>query len=543
MRKILLTFFIISLVATSCWQQYDYNSEQQRLLSQLDRVVERYDVYNESKVRRIEDIKSNLSSGLSERELYDLYDALYVEYFKYDIDSAITYARKKLAIAQRLSSQKKASTDAGMRDSLLCDAEFDLADRYVLSGMYSEVLDIVRSLDVTSFPFMLRPRFYHICNSLYSGLAESSDDPILRNEYYAQMRSYRKKLYGLLGNDDISKLYVWSAIEMDRGNSAGIIDSLLTVHSSGRLSSSERSVVSYIAAKACRQCGKDEEAIALLAESAINDLITPTKEYRSLYELAELLYQRGDFTRAYNYINRSITDAIATNARMNVNAINTIIPVISRSYDRLMRHRQNQILLALILMSIMAVMLVVTLCLLTNRRRKLSVANRQLKEYVALLQDSNDIRDSYLGRYMDMCSYYIGGLERYRTKIRKSAKVGLAEVNQELKSVDFINKELDEFYAQFDASFLDLFPDFVTQLNALLCEDKQLDVRSKEGILTTEVRVAALIRLGVTDSVKIAQFLRRSVSTIYNYRVKMRNAAKSSREDLEKQIMRIGRLS
>lgn len=96
MRKFSLTFFLALSVATSCWQQYDYNSEQQRLLSQLDRVVERYDVYNESKVRRIDDIKRNLSSDLSERELYDLYDALYVEYFKYDIDSAITYARKSL---------------------------------------------------------------------------------------------------------------------------------------------------------------------------------------------------------------------------------------------------------------------------------------------------------------------------------------------------------------------------------------------------------------------------------------------------------------
>ena len=104
-----------------------------------------------------------------------------------------------------------------------------------------------------------------------------------------------------------------------------------------------------------------------------------------------------------------------------------------------------------------------------------------------------------------MCSYYIGGLEKYRSQLRKTARTGgFAAVSESLKSTDFIEKELQEFYAQFDATFLALFPDFVEQLNGLLQPDKQIECKSKDGILTTELRVAALIRLGVTDSVKIA---------------------------------------
>ena len=137
----------------------------------------------------------------------------------------------------------------------------------------------------------------------------------------------------------------------------------------------------------------------------------------------------------------------------------------------------------------------------------------------------------------------LGGLERYRSSLRKSAKSGgFAEVMEKLRSSDFIDRELEDFYAQFDATFLSLFPDFVEQLNTLLQPDKRIENKSKDGILTTELRVAALIRLGVDDSVKIAYFLRRSVSTIYNYRVKMRNAALSDREEFEKQIMRIGKI-
>ena len=141
-----------------------------------------------------------------------------------------------------------------------------------------------------------------------------------------------------------------------------------------------------------------------------------------------------------------------------------------------------------------------------------------------------------------MCSDYIDGLDRYRSSIRKIAKEeGTAELLNALKSKAFMEEELEGFYAQFDATFLDLFPDFITQLNDLLQKDRQIQVHSRNKILSTELRVLALIRLGVTDSVRIAHFLRRSVSTIYNYRVKMKNSAKIDREDFEKELMKIGK--
>ena len=135
-------------------------------------------------------------------------------------------------------------------------------------------------------------------------------------------------------------------------------------------------------------------------------------------------------------------------------------------------------------------------------------------------------------------------MERYRSMLNRTARTeGFEAVRNALKSSEFIDKELNEFYEQFDATFLQLFPDFIKDLNALLQPDKRIELKTRDGIMTTELRIFALIRLGITDSVKIAEFLRRSVSTVYNYRVKMRNAALNSREDFEKQIMGIGKLS
>jgi hypothetical protein len=163
----------------------------------------------------------------------------------------------------------------------------------------------------------------------------------------------------------------------------------------------------------------------------------------------------------------------------------------------------------------------------------------QLQKNVNILQETNQVKEMYLGRYLNMCSEYIDGLEKYRTSLRKAIKDG-EDAMTALKSKEFMEKALNDFYNQFDATFLDLFPDFISQLNELLQEDKKVSYHSKERLLTTELRVLALIRLGVDDSVKIASFLRRSVSTVYNYRVKMRNASVCDREDFENRIMDIG---
>ena len=141
-----------------------------------------------------------------------------------------------------------------------------------------------------------------------------------------------------------------------------------------------------------------------------------------------------------------------------------------------------------------------------------------------------------------MCSDYIDGMDRYRSSIRKIAKEeGEHALLNALKSKEFMEQELEGFYAQFDETFLELFPDFIPQLNELLQEDRQVKTSVKNKSLTTELRILALIRLGVNDSVRIAHFLRRSVSTIYNYRVKMKNSAKGDREEFEKSLLNIGK--
>lgn len=544
MKRNFLYFFALVSVLSGCCSEKDRQIRD--TLKELDDVISRQEEIENAKDSYIELIKGRYSEAMSPDEKYTILDELYNEYYNYNIDSAIFYARTKLDIA----------FDAAEQD-LVDDAILDIADRYVMSGMYLAAHDIISEISADRLDVLLVPRYYHIWHSLYTGLEDGCDDPVQKTEYRKLKQQYREQLFSLLGKDDISRLYVMADIYVDEGRADELLDTLnakfnedIPIH--------DKAVLSYIYANISDSYGHYDDATLYFAKSAIFDLMTPVHEYKSLYELASKLYDAGDIKRAYRYISRSINDAITANALINIQSINRSLPIISRSYHTQMLHNRRQLSVLSGILGIMAVLLIGAVIVTLKEQRKarqaekrtseineeLKAINRKMEEYILLLKESNNIKEIYIGRYIDLCSEYIGRMERYRSMLNRTARTeGFEAVRNALKSSEFIDKELNEFYEQFDATFLQLFPDFIKDLNALLQSDKRIELKTRDGIMTTELRIFALIRLGITDSVKIAEFLRRSVSTVYNYRVKMRNAALNSREDFEKQIMGIGKLS
>lgn len=544
MKRNFLYFLALVSVLSGCCSEKDRQIRD--TLKELDDVISRQEEIESAKDSYIELIKGRYSEAMSPDEKYTILDELYNEYYNYNIDSAIFYARTKLDIA----------FDAAEQD-LVDDAILDIADRYVMSGMYLAAHDIISEISADRLDVLLVPRYYHIWHSLYTGLEDGCDDQVQKTEYRKLKQQYREQLFSLLGKDDISRLYVMADIYVDEGRADELLDTLnakfnedIPIH--------DKAVLSYIYANISDSYGHDDDATLYFAKSAIFDLMTPVHEYKSLYELASKLYDAGDIKRAYRYISRSINDAITANALINIQSINRSLPIISRSYHSQMLHNRRQLSVLSGILGIMAVLLIGAVIVTLKEQRKarqaekrtseineeLKAINRKMEEYILLLKESNNIKEIYIGRYIDLCSEYIGRMERYRSMLNRTARTeGFEAVRNALKSSEFIDKELNEFYEQFDATFLQLFPDFIKDLNALLQPDKRIELKTRDGIMTTELRIFALIRLGITDSVKIAEFLRRSVSTVYNYRVKMRNAALNSREDFEKQIMGIGKLS
>lgn len=261
-------------------------------------------------------------------------------------------------------------------------------------------------------------------------------------------------------------------------------------------------------------------------------------------------------------------DAAFCNARLRTIEVSQVLPIINEAYRLQREKQQRQMSVYLLCISILALFLILLAFYLRRQMKRLALAKREVgkaNEQLKLLNEKlqvlntrladsntrlqltnqnlaevNYIKEAYIGRFLDLCSTYIGKLDTYRRSLNKKAMNGQTEeLFRELKSTQFVEEELEEFYANFDTAFLRLFPDFVQEFNALLAEGEEVMLKPGE-LLNTELRIFALIRLGITDSNKIAQFLRYSLKTIYNYRTKMRNKARGVRDDFEQEVMHIG---
>ena len=527
------------LLLCGCGTSVSYSNDVETALKSLDKVISNKEVIEGQKENRILRLRSAVSGASSDRELYKIYDNLFDEYFQYNIDSTISYAHKKIALAKSLKDSE-----------LISDAVLDLAERYTMSGLYDAALNL---LDENQECTAARARYLSALNTVYSNLAKSANDPVLAIKYSHNKDLYQQQLLSCLGEDDISRVFVQTDFLLEHGRSDEVLQLLLPWLETNDPSLEDKGVIYYTIARAYDILGDSENAILWYARSAESDLRVPKYEYRSLYELAGRLYEKKDIERAYTYITRSVDDAIRSNAQLHKQFSYQILPIISDTYDKFVMQKNRTIVYALIISSFLMMFLVVLTIFIMKERNRVVVAEKQTKETnkmlqqltdelqrnVQILQETNQVKDLYLGRYLNMCSEYIDGLEKYRTSLRKKVKDG-EDAMVVLKSKEFMEDALNDFYNQFDATFLDLFPDFISQLNELLQEGKKVAYHSKDRLLTTELRVMALIRLGVYDSVKIASFLRRSVSTIYNYRVKMRNASICDRDEFENRIMGIG---
>ena len=480
MLKRLIGILLLAGMLPACTPEMPYSHNVKQQIEELDRTLADRDRLEAIKNQYIDRIKAKITPGCSEIQRYGIYDNLFDEYYQYNLDSATFYAREKLEVAYRIGTP-----------ALKFDAMLDIADRYVLSGMYVEAQEYLTKIDTTKLPYELLPRYYHVYHAFYDGMAANAGDPQLKAEYRRLKEHYQQRLYEKLGEDDIARLYIRTDMLLAEGKAYQVLQQLMERYETSEATRHERAILAYLIATVHQQEGNTEEAVRYYTESAIHDLKTPVHEYRSLYELASLLYKAGDLERAYRYITCAGNDARTVNALNNIQSINRILPIISESYNTQMARKRSQ---------------------------------------------ANNIKESYLGRYLDLCSEYIGRIESYRSQLLHIARDGgKAELQKVLRSTTFIEAELNEFYAKFDATFLHLFPDFVAQFNELLQPDKRIENMPGGMLLTTELRIFALIRLGISDSVKIAGFLRRSVSTVYNYRVKMRNAALAGRDTFEKQ--------
>lgn len=298
--------------------------------------------------------------------------------------------------------------------------------------------------------------------------------------------------------------------------------------------------------------------------SAISDIMASRKDNASLAKLALRIYNDGDIGKAYKYITYSFEDATFYNSKLRFVEIANSLSLILESHQILTRKKNRSLLIFTITVSVLSLMLFMQLFFVLNQKKKLQKAQKELRQinlsYKELnssleqtmdqlkvsyqdLAESNNTKELYIGNFMKICSDFIDKMDKYRLAVNKMLRAKKYEKLFDMtKTDDSIQDEIEIFYSTFDKTFISLYPDFVNDLNNLLKDEERITLKSDE-ILNPELRIFAVIRLGIKDSARIAQLLRYSVNTIYNYRVKIKNKAKGNRDDFEEQVMKIGSYS
>ena len=514
-------------------------------LEDLDKVVANQQIYTNARLRMLDSLKSDLRKADDLHKKYAIEKELFAGYQSFVVDSALLYAQKKLSLAQRLNDAEELSY-----------SYLDVVSMLIKGGNYKEANEVLQRLNVRNASSNLRNYYYTVNQDLYTTLQTVSLTANERKLYNEKSSLYKDSILSLKLDPSV---WVVTDRMMDKHRYKDALQILLKEYPTLNVDDRRMAYVAYSISDIYRLMGNREKEKQYLIVSAIADIKSAVKEYISLRRLATLLYEDGDIERSYLYMKRALEDAIYCNARLRVIEVSDIMPIINKAYEDKTQREKHVTLLALVSISVLSLMLIGLVFLLRRQMKKLSITQRALRDKNAelyklndvlsktndALSESNDslseasrIKDMYIAQFMTECSTYIDKMELYRKQLRKVATTGSkTELLDLLKSPTFIEKEVDAFFATFDATFLSLFPNFVHDFNQLLLPESQV-VNKKDKRLNTELRICALIRLGISDNERLAAFLRCSKATIYSYRSRTR--LKSLQPDLfEEQLMNL----
>lgn len=563
MRKHILFWLLVNWIGWIYAESVE--KEIPQLLATLDSILVQTGELASQKELKIAQLKKKLSNAANFEEEFWINKMLYDESFVFNADSAMKYVDRNIQIATELKKKD-------WQDEWLINRSF----MFAATGLLKEAGEVLEKVDSTSLSDGLKLSYYYQRSYLYSHLGQyMGDQKQVNNKYYNEFENANKHMLALVRPKD--PLYWWcvaSCNELSPEDSlfSALENVVLSSHHNTRLDAMN----AYGLSNMYKRIGDKEKTMIYLVYSAMADLRVCNRDIASLQELSSLLYDAGDIDRAYAYMNYCLKAALLYPNRVRIINISTELDKIYANHqqrDIRWRNSLQNYLYVVTFFSIILVLALIGLYRQTKKLRKsrteldsanhslnqhvvelsqmhkqLALANQELQNLNELLrsanqklQESNDVKEEYIGYVFSICSNYISKLDEYRKNINRKLKTGqFEEARQLTDNSSLTQNELKDFYANFDAIFLRIYPDFVADLNSLLRPEEQILLKDASE-LNTEVRIYALVRLGINDSVKIADFLHCSPQTVYNHRLRMRNKAIIPKDKFAEAVRLLGR--
>ena len=501
-----------------------------------------YDFKKEERIKSLIDL-SNTTNNLSEQ--FRINNEIFEEYQFYSFNQALQYIEKNIQIGEELNNHL-----------LLDEAKLKMGLLLVNTGRFKESIDALSDINRNSLPESLINDYFIAHKEGYSGL--SYNTAVNRNKliYSELYTAYQDSLYSRLKPNTEEALRLKEKEFRDSRN----LDMAFKINTQRlekvKIGSRLFSLITFersLLYELNNEVTKQKEYLTL---SAISDIQASVKDNASMGTLAKILFTEGDIDRAHKYINFSYDDAEFYNSRLRFVDIANNMPLITKAYELKTAKQKRKLEYSLLFISVLAVFLLIAIYTVYKQVKKVSVAkdklkiandklldvnqklnksNEELKNLYLELSEVDKIKEHYIGNFLNLYSEYITKLDVYRKLVSKYVNANQMNALLKLsKSKQLIDEELQIFNKNFDSSFLHIHPNFVNDVNSLLKPEKQI-VLTDQTILNTELRILALIKLGITNSSRIAKILRYSVNTIYNYRASINKSA-IDKENFEKMI-------
>ncbi|WP_075591372.1 DUF6377 domain-containing protein [Labilibacter marinus] len=515
MARIFLVFVLVFFACESaCAQEAD-------LLNQLDEEIKREWLYNQNKENSLDSLKHevllNATKG-KEWEQFRLYERIANEYSTYVFDSAMLYFRKALDLAYKLNHSKA-----------IAQCQSDYGHLLVSVGYYKEAIDTLNLVSIQHLSSDKMARHYGYLVRAYYDLADYINDDFYAPEYRSIASNYVDSVLLYAEPNTIQPVITKALRFLVHWQP----DSAMLYYTSALTDMKpdirERAVIHSCLGFIQIEMNNTSQGESHLINSAVADLKSSTKEALSLMVLANFLYEQGDVERAYKYILKAKDDAEFFGSKQRKLQVSEIFPAIEGAKLLLEERKKEKAIRSTWLISgltlIVLVFLLIVYKQLFNLRKIWLMIKQNNKELEALntqLNEANKIKEKYIGHFFNTGSMFINKIE----DISKSMNKLLISNNpQKLKAVlKSINpkKEREQLFHNFDEIFLKIFPTFIDSVEQLINSEEKYVLKPGQ-LLNTELRILALIRLGVDDNETMAQVLGVSINTIYTYKTKAKN--------------------
>lgn len=518
--------------------------EKETLYKTLDSLIAHYDHQTAEKELHIRTIKDGASGiTLTPEQYLELNIRLYDEYMAYKYDSAFQYIQENVGLLRGTEDHNRfAASAVRMAHILSVTGLFNMA-RELMEEINPDVLDVQQRVD-----------YYTQQSELNLYRSEMAQYTPFFAEFIGRAQYYRQLIIQIAPKGSYDYIFNQATYTCETGDEDKAIqmleDYLPQLKSGTRTYSIITSTLAYFYQR--KQNLEQQEHYLLL--SAISDERGAIRENNSLRSLSELLMDKGDCDNAYRYLFQSFREAQFYGSRLRLMQMGRIAPQVMQLYDEERSQTQRLTTTILIIISIVSLILIggifYTLKLIRKNRsanqqilemnKTLAVQNEAISNINNQMKEANRIKEEYIGRFLELSSVLIErGEKRLKLFNRLARERKLEELYAELKKTEPVNNSIHDFHQDFDVAFLNIFPDFIANVNQLLTTENRFEQEAESAKrLTTELRILALLRLGISDNQKIADILRSSLTTIYTYRSKLKAKA-IHKETFEDDIRKI----